>query len=126
MLTKAIHATAVLIPAVLIPATWVDDDGLCGDGEEEHGEELEHDLDAEEGEGEERGEGLVRLALLHAHLRRVQLRAVREVLVVVVGGVPRVGEAVSGEGAGAGGGGGEGEGEGFPMRRSRKCTRPSF
>ena len=37
-----------------------------------------------------------------------------------------MGEAVSGEGAGAGAGGGEGEGEGFPMRRSRKCTRPSF
>ena len=86
----AIHATAMLLTAA-----WVDDDGLCGDGQEEHGEELEHDLDAEEGEGEERGEGLVRLALLHAHLRRVQLRAVREVLVgvVQVGGT-RVGEAV--------------------------------
>ena len=80
----AILATAIHATAMLITAAWVDDDGLCGDGQEEHGEELEHDLDAKEGECEERGEGLVRLALLHAHLRRVQLRAVREVLVGVV------------------------------------------
>ena len=108
MLATATHATAMLLTAawlglglglilsltlslslslsltLILTLTWVDDDGLRGDGQEEHGKELEHDLYAEEGEGEERGEGLVRLALLHAHLRRVQLRAVREVLVGVV------------------------------------------